>query len=214
MTTEAFEKLDAAFAARIAARDRNVVAEIERAYADPLRRQLCRFRGPALNDHDIEDVLSQTIEETWNSFTPTHGTSLRSFYFHVGKRRLQDRLRANLRRLNRLDRHGPAILRLMQETSPAADQAAMDREVHSTNGQIVRLIERAVTNLTKRQHLAFNRRFATGGGAHWAKQLEQETGIPAKQWRKASDEARTNIRTYLIRHGVRYSEEGGCYEVA
>ena len=76
------------------------------------------------------------------------------------------------------------------------------------------MIDEAVAKLTDRQRTAFKRRFGAGGGKHWARCLETETGTPAKRWRKASDEAISKVRAYLIEHGVHYSHEEGCYEVA
>jgi hypothetical protein len=213
-TQEELTARDAGFAERLARKDRAVLGEIDRAYARPLQDLLRRFLGRALNDHDVDDILSQTLDETWKGFRIDLGASVRRFYFNVGKRRLQDRLRHNLRRLQAAQKHHPALLRAKVTIEPPSDHAAIEREYGQVQPRIMGMIKEALSKLTSRQQTAFRRRFACADGEHWAKRLAAETKISAKQWRKASDEARLHVRNYLIQHGVRFSREGGRYEVA
>lgn len=210
MTKEALNKQDAAFSRRIARRDESVVTEIQLAYAGSLRRWLEGFRGPHLDDHDIDDVVAQATDEVWTKFDPARGSTVRAFFFGVAKRRFQDRLRRNSRR-RRAELEAARIVDATAENEPMPEQVLADRE---SNARLSRMVEHAVDHLTDRQRKAFNRRFAVGGGNHWAKRLEEETGTPSKQWRKASAEGLSKIREYLIDHGVQYSREEGRYEVA
>ena len=213
MAKEALNKQDAAFARRIARRDESVVRKLERAYATPLRQHLARSRGTFLDGHDIDDIVAQALDAVWNTFHRNRGSSVRWFFFHVAKRRLQDRLRRNSSRRNaELEAARIADVEARNESTP--DEVLADQDNCETDARINGMLEDAVDRLTERQRKALNRRFIAGGGPHWAKRLEEETGTPAKQWRKASDEARSIVRAYLVDHGVRYSREGGRYEVA
>lgn len=213
LNTEALHNQDAAFAKQLALRDESVLRDIERAYAAPLRQLLRRHVGALLDEHDVDDILAQTLEYMWRGFDSKKGSSVRSFFFHVGKRRLQDRLRRNSRRRS-ADLYGLKLVDGKTQIEPPADEALIRRATRETHGRIMAIIGEAAAELTNRQRTAFKRRFGAGGGEYWAKQLEAETGTPAKQWRKASDEARSKVRAYLIENGVHYSEEGGHYEVA
>lgn len=214
---DVLKRLDADFAIRIARRDESVLRDIQSAYERSLRRLLdCRL-GPALNTHDIDDILSKTLLQVWTGYKEAHGMSVRGFYFSVGKRRLQDRLRMNLRRIRRDEKAMPDILAQARVRDPFPE-CVIDEELATTAGGSARaiglLIDEAVRALNARQKRAFLRRFGAVGSNKWAKELETETGVPAKQWRKASDEARAKVRNFLADHGVRFSKEGGRYEVA
>lgn len=181
MTKEALDKQDGLFAKRLARRDESVIKAIEGAYAAQLRQLLARSRGPALDEHDIDDIVARTLEDTWNGFDQKQGASVRAFFFHVAKRRLQDRLRRNSRR-RQFESRGPRVAHAEVRTEPPADAVIIDREIHGTHGRIIGMIGEAVAKLTERQRTAFKRRFAAGGGKHWAQRLETETGTPAKRW--------------------------------
>lgn len=211
---EVLIKQDQDFARRLAHRDQGVLHDIDRAYSGPLRRLLRRHLGPALNDHDIDEIVCKALIETWNGFKADSRHSVRGFYFRVGKCRLQDHLRTTLRRRKLADEHLPKLALGQQTSEPTPQQALIEKEAKLIRSHVLKLCDEAVGQLTKRRQLAFRRRFACGRGAAWAKQLEAETGSPAKAWRKASDEAKKQVADYLAHRGVHYSEEGGRYEVA
>ena len=211
---EVLIKQDQDFARRLARRHEGVLHDVDRAYSGPLRRLLRRHLGPALNDHDIDEIVARALAETWHGFKAYSGRSVRSFYFQVGKCRLQDHLRKALRRREAIDEQLPKLASGPEKSEPPPDQALIEQETKLTQSRIMKLIDEAVVLLTDRQRRAFERRFASGGGRAWAKHLEAETGVPAKRWRKASDEARQHVANYLDRRGVHFSKEGGRYEVA
>jgi DNA-directed RNA polymerase specialized sigma24 family protein len=215
---EALTRRDAEIASRIARLDESVLRDIQDAYERSLRRLLERSLGSALNDHDVDDILSQTLSQTWKGYGENRGGSVRHFYFSVGKRRLQDHLKRNLRRQRREEAAAAQIIAARDRMSPPGDECILSEEVQATAAgtakAVLTLVDDAVGTLTARQRRAFLCRFGAAGGDKWAKHLETETGVPAKQWRKASDEARVKVREHLIKHGVHYSREGGRYEVA
>lgn len=141
-----------------------------------------------------------------------------AFTSPFGKRRLKDRLKQNLRRQQR---EGTAALRITETRggagAPADEYILNPDDIATATGAaraILKLVDDAVATLTARQRRAFLCRFGAAGGSKWAKDLETETGTPAQQWRKASDQARVKVRDHLVTHGVYYSNEGGRYEVA
>lgn len=210
MTRDDRNKLDGGFAERIARHDESVVADIQQAYGESLRKKIESFRGPRLNEHDIDDVIAQAVNETWTSYVVDRGLTVRAFLFRVAKRRTQDRLRRNYRRQT-AELEAAKISAITLEGQPAADELFSQRESYVA---VIQLVDAALDTLTDRQRTAFKRRFAAGDRSGWAKLLEQETGIPAKQWRKASDDALKKVRAYLNSHGVRFSRQEGHYEVA
>ncbi len=211
---DVLERRDKGFANRLAKRDESVLAEIDRAYSSNLRQLLRRNRGSALNNYDIDGIVYQSLYETWNRYRKGEGSTVRGFYFRVAKCRLQDRLRQIHREQRVTTEHLPALA--IQENRNDFDPAhrLLTRETNQAYGRIMILISNALAELTDRQRTAFKKRFAPGRASNWAQQLEGETKITAKQWRKASHQAKEHIKKYLIRHGVHYSQEGGCYEVA
>lgn len=206
---------DAEFSERLARRDKSVLGCIDRCYSRALRHLLRRLRGPLLSDEDIDEVLEKAILETWRGYRRETGAPVRWFYFRVGKRRVQDHLRRAGRLRQQMLDAAPKLAVRSDEGNVDAPGTVEIAEERAIDLKLRRLLDKAVEeSLTDRQRLAFNRRFAAGGGEHWAKQLEHETEIPAQSWRKASDEAKANVAAYLQQKGVEYSREGGRYVVA
>lgn len=207
----ALDARDKGFETRIRDRDESVLREIDRACRGRLYRLLSRFDGPRLTREDFEDIANAILLEVWQGFRIDGGLSVRSFYFLVGKRRAQDLLRSRRRREydSRL-----YVMASVDSSNPTPEDAAVFNESVSINQKIRRHIENGLSRLTQIQRTAFLRAGAAGGGEHWAVQLERETGRLAQRWRKEASVARKRIKAYLEGQGVRYSREGGHYEIA
>jgi DNA-directed RNA polymerase specialized sigma24 family protein len=89
---EALRKRDAVFAERLSSRDPTVLVEIDATHSGYLRRLLMRYRGPCLNNEDIDDIVQVALLQTWKDYKQMD-RSVRSFYFAAGKCRLIDHLR-------------------------------------------------------------------------------------------------------------------------
>lgn len=205
---------DEELAEQLRQKDEAVLTKIDRAYSGKLRQLLRRHRGPALDEDGIDEIVFQSLHETWKDFRAGAGSSVRAFYFRVAKSRLQDRLRRFLRQQELAEVHHPKLATPDVSQEPSPEDRAIVREAQEFHKPIMALIDKALQTRSPRQRTAFLRRFASGGGSNWAQELEKETGVPAKQWRKASDQAKNHVEAYLIEKGVRYSQEGGRYEVA
>lgn len=214
MDANCLRKQDELFAARLAQRDQSVLKSIDLAYAARLRQLLRQARGKDFGDDDIEEILGDVLKTIWLKYDPQSGAAVRTYYFKVGRARLIDRLRRN-------GRYRAALEKVKSATSPAAGfdvetpDVVLERiENAGIAAQIKTLIDKAVTSLTARQRLAFTRRFKSGNGDAWAKDLAAERGMTAQYWRNASDEGLQKVRKFLLSSGVTYSEEGGHYEIA
>jgi hypothetical protein len=173
---------------------------------------LARSRGPDFGDGDIEEILDDVLMDVWLKYDPSKG-SVSTFYFGAGHCQLIDRLRRNSRYRALMevacDRADPSTC----QNNELPDVRLLRVERNRVDGEIKKLIAQAVALLTPRQKLAFDRRFASRDDHHWAKNLAAEKGGTPQYWRKASDEARKQVSSYLVEHGVQYFEEGGQYEV-
>lgn len=201
---------DADFAKRVGNKDPTVLAEIDLAYSDTLRRRLRRFRGPFLNEQDIEDIVQAVLLDLLETFKESDGVPVRVCYFRRGKALCQDHLRRAYRRELREQIRAS---RTPDVTGPDVDplQALIDLETKTFRRFIGPLIDAALLLLSDRQRKAYDHRFGKGG-TQWARDLAKTAGNTPEYWRKASDEAVKSIGRYLKAHGVR--EKGGRYEVA
>lgn len=201
--------LDAAFARRLGQRDGSVMVEIDRIYGRVLRRRLQRFRGEGLKDSDIDDLVQEVLRNLWTNYHEGSGP-VSSFVFAVAKTLRQSHFRRFYRlqaRHHAYEQAGP--VQTSDSLTPYEISANADENRH-----IMPLVNQACEEcLTDLQRAALARRMRAARTSHWAKQLERETGKPAKQWRKASDDAIENVRVYLARHGVDLMD-GGRYGVA
>jgi DNA-directed RNA polymerase specialized sigma24 family protein len=212
MDAHAIKQRDISFAARLKQRDESVLGEIDLAYAAPLRRLLARWRGQDFGNGDIEEILDDVLWDVWLKFD-SKKASVRTYYFRAGHSQLLDRLKRNSRYRALLgvarNRAGPAD----SQDNELPDVRLLRVERSRVNSEIMALVAQAVELLTTRRKLAFDRRFASGDNHYWAKGLAAEKGGTPQSWRKASDEARKQVGSYLLEHGVQYSEKGGRYEV-
>ena len=199
-------KRDADFACRLESRDFSVVAEIERHYIPALLARLRLGIGSYFNEQDAEDVVNEALLTVWRSYNGAAGKSVRGFLFDVARCRMVDCMRR--RRVERM--HLPKLADNREDIEVSSNQALADGGYLSID-TIHELIEGALAGLSPRQKTAFRRRFLDRTETAWAKDLESETKYPARNWRKASDEARQHVEEHLKQNGIIFDNEGGQY---
>lgn len=79
--------------------------------------------------------------------------------------------------------------------------------------RVLDLVEEGLQLLSEKQRTAFERRFYFND-KRWAKNLEVETGVSARNWSKSAVDAKSKMEAFLAENGVKYNEEEGYYEVA
>ena len=206
---ESLRHLDRQFGEKIHRRDESVIAEIDRTYSGPLYGLL----KDKLQHADIDSVIQESIFELWKNFRIDRGPSVRALLFQIARNKCSDVLRRTYRQRELIDRKC-ALARttdLEDHDGPVAHLEA--REKAKADRDVLELVETACNSLSERQATAFRRRFLSGAAVSWAKELEEETQISAKNWRKYSDDAKKNVMTFLRQNGVAFSE-GGRHEVA
>lgn len=210
LDAESLRERDRRFAEKIHARDDSVIAELDAAYAGRIH-QLLRSR---LQPADIDVVFQESLLAVWKDFRIDGGNTVTGLLFQVTKRKATDFLRQLYRDKHRLERVGltKRDSDFENRDTPAKQLEADEQKI--LDRELLAKIEDACDELTnKRQQIAFRRRFLAGCNTNWAKELESETQIPAKTWRKTSDDAKRKILKMLAENGTVF-REGERHEVA
>lgn len=192
---------------RLQQRDPKVVTDIGRAYASTLRAMLRGHLGS--DDQAVETIVDDALFAVWNSYDPKKA-SIRTLLFDVARKRLIDELRRRSRARYAGDSHrrAPLIDEIRGYSTDHGEPLAslLDDELRHA-------LDVAFEELTPRERTALERRFNSSRGQDWAVQLEQETGKPAKGWRKASDDAKGKVQASLERQRL-LEDAGGRHEFA
>lgn len=188
---------------RLVNRDESVLVDIDEAY----RRPISALLEQQLQRSDADAVFNEALDNLWSDYRPDGGASVRSFLSQVARRRMIDLIRQRSRQRNQL-----AIILENSATddmfeSKLPEHRVLSREEQDLVTEKLRLVENACKELTPLQRRAFQRRFLAKTDKEWAKELESETEIPAKSWRKYSDSALKRVRKII-------QVEGECHDVA
>lgn len=195
---------DAELARRLAEGDPRAPTDIFCEYETFLKHLFEKSKGQGLGDEDIEDLVQETFAAFFRSFRAERGGNVRGLLFKIaGAQRDRWFRRIYARRIaasrcgdDTSALPGPEsaepIARLLSRYWADDREAAALRVVH----------ELARSKLTKRQHKALEAWMNAETGGHWAKALEGETGVSAKAWRCACDEARQRVRAELEARGL------------
>lgn len=181
--SDPFDKEDQRFRERLAARDRTVLIEISETYKSPIMGLLLQ----QLQRADAEEAFNEALLNLWQDYRGDAGSSVRHFLGFVAKRRMIETINKRTRQRRLADQ----ILRFPDVNdavdSRTAERAMLSREDQVEVDALLMRIDSAMTKLNPKQQLAIRRRFLESSDKKWAKKLEAETQVPAKEWRKHSD---------------------------
>jgi len=210
LDAESSRERDRHFAEKIHARDESVIAELDAAYAGRIHRLLRSRLQPA----DIDVVIQSSLLAIWKDFRIDGGNTVAGLLFQVAKRKAVDVLRQLYRDKHRLERVGLTKRDSdFEDRDTPAKQLEAEEQKQSDRDLLSRIEEACDELSSKRQQTAFRRRFLTECNTNWAKELESETQIPAKTWRKTSDDAKKKVLKVLAENGTVF-REGERHEVA
>ena len=197
------KELDAAWSERLSAGDPTVWEEVVREYDPPLRSLLAKSVGRGLTEEDVDDVLQESFKTLFVEFRPARSGSISNFLFRVAGRQRDLSLRRYYRRQlpGTGDHDGDFEIAAGERYDPGWRLAA--RQNAAEERAVLREVDACVRNgLTARQRQAFEGRINAENPKRWAKEMELRTGIDAKAWRRADDEARQRIRSWLEARGL------------
>jgi len=187
---EPIDTQDQRFARRLKDRDHSVLVEIQQAYEEQILGLLTR----RLQSQDAATAFNEALLNLWHKYAPERGATVRGFLSGVARRRMIDLIRARTREKKKVN----AILQsaeaeeLVHPGQP--EDAILSREEQAEVSEKLQEVEKACEKLTPLQKQAFKRRFLEKTGTNWAKELEEETEISAKAWRKHSASALKRVR--------------------